>query len=81
MSDGFVGVVYYDETGATRAVTRFCERCQRSISQGDHTRRMTVLSEVAIVSPGGIAHAGHERVEGVTACGMDATGPEWWWRQ
>jgi hypothetical protein len=32
---------------------------------------------VGVVSPSGVEHIGCD--DGVTACGHDATGDEWWW--
>lgn len=75
-----VGIVTFEETGIQRVVRAFCENCQRSVSQGNHTRRMTTIDEVTIVSPSGIAHAQHELHSERTACGLDATGVMWWWR-
>jgi hypothetical protein len=75
-----LGTVFWEDTGHEREVTGFCERCQRSVSQGNHTRRMSDYSDVMIVSPSGLAHAGHEIHHERTACGLDATGPDWWWR-
>jgi hypothetical protein len=75
-----LGVVSFEETGAEREVRGFCERCQASVSQGNHTRRMSGWRDVQIVSPSGLAHAGHETHPERTACGLDATGQAWWWR-
>ena len=47
----------------------YCARCQ--VSEND--RR----SGYCVVSPHGLAHQGVDG--GMTACGHDATGPEWWW--
>lgn len=50
----------------TRKVLRGCKICG-----GD-------ISDPAIVSVAGVAH--ESEGYGITVCGKDATGPEWWWR-
>lgn len=50
-------------------VQRLCERC--------YTREATWLRSEQIVSPQGVAHIGQDG--GTTACGIDATGDNWWW--
>jgi hypothetical protein len=57
-----------DET-KRRKVTGHCRRCC-----ADGCERYD------IVSPMGVVHHGAEHNEGYTACGIDATGPDWWWR-
>lgn len=46
-----------------------CRRCAKNWSR--------YLDVQLIVSPGGVEHFG--LLDGSTLCGMDATGPEWWW--
>jgi hypothetical protein len=76
-----IGTVTWEEwPGKSREVKGFCERCQRSVSQGNHTRRMKDFSDVQIVSPSGIAHAQHEDGDERTACGLNAAKLDWWWR-
>ena len=55
------------ETGAEREVKRGCKACRADPSAPQ------------IVSPRGIAH--ESRGYGVTDCGVDATGPGWWWAE
>ena len=62
-------VVHFDETGAERAVVQYCARCAQGFEGGE---------EIEIVSPSGIAHC--QRGDERTKCGIDATGPNWWWR-
>lgn len=57
-----------DET-RTRDVTSHCKRC---CAEG--------CEKLDIVSPAGAAHHSAEHNEGYTACGIDATGKDWWWR-
>ena len=80
MSELAYEVHWEEEPERKRKVTGFCENCQRSVSQGNHTRRMSSLTDIQIVAPSGLAHAGHWEFTDKTACGLDATGPEWWWR-
>ena len=54
------------EERARPEVKRACKRCKPDLEQGAY-----------IVSPTGIAHHGNEY--GETECGIDATGPNWWW--
>jgi hypothetical protein len=61
--------VAFEETGELRDVLRYCARCATGFEGGE---------EVEIVSPTGVAHC--ERGDERTKCGIDATGPEWWWR-
>lgn len=66
-----VGVVYWDEGPArTRSVIKFCAICYRDTDLD--------VGDVFVVSPSGVAH--HVADGGMTGCGRDATGPEWWWR-
>lgn len=69
-----VTTVYWEEEPERkREVTKVCSRCKvwgaPPIS----------LVNFHIVSPGGMAHLAAEFNEGHTACGHDATGPDWWW--
>jgi len=59
-------VYWEEEPERSRKVTRGCKVCG-----GD-------ISHPMIVSPSGMAH--ESEGYGVTVCGRDATGPEWWWR-
>lgn len=59
-------VVVFEETGEEREVVAYCRRCK------------TDRDDFGIVSPRGMAHHS-DGYEG-TACGMDATGENWWWR-
>lgn len=52
-------------------VKGYCKRCRRD-PYGRHDEAF------AVVSPTGITHIGEEY--GETACGIDATGENWWWR-
>lgn len=69
--------VYFEEgngerTGERRLVRRACNRCYgRGIAVEE-------LERIEVVSVYGTAHAAGE--EGKTDCGIDATGPQWWWR-
>ena len=62
-------VVLFEETGEERAVWRYCRRCAQGFEGGE---------EVEIVSPSGVAHC--QRGDEYTKCGIDAAGPDWWWR-
>jgi len=55
-----------DETGETREVVKWCDRCQAD-------------SDFTIVSPRGTAHYSSETGEN-TRCGIDATKDGWWHR-
>lgn len=69
-----LGTVWWDDDPARkRLVTRICARCQAYTA-------IRSLDEVWIVSPAGLGHAESEYNEGHTACGLDATGLDWWWR-
>lgn len=64
--------VVFEETGEERAVTGRYRRCEAT--------SVFIFSPRwagAIVSPAGVMHIGVEY--GRTACGIDATGPGWWW--
>ena len=66
-----LGFVYWEEDpDRKRKVKALCRRCRDLADGGD----------VEIVSPSGIAHEQHEHDLENTACGIDATGPDWWWR-
>ena len=73
-------VTWDDDPTKEREVRDFCERCQQSVSQGNFTRRMSGFEDVKIVSPTGLAHAQREDGFEFTACGLNAAGPEWWWK-
>jgi hypothetical protein len=76
-ADRFDGYVYWeDEPGKRRKVKSICSACQR-ISNRDY-RLPLLIDKPPIVSPTGIVHSDGEY--GITDCGRDATGPEWWWR-
>lgn len=76
-----LGVVWWDDDPTReRIVTKVCERCNRSFSRGNYTRRISHLNDIWIVSPNGIGHIQHEDHTEKTACGIDATGLDWWWR-
>jgi hypothetical protein len=72
-------VTWEDDPTKKREVRGFCERCQRSVSPGNLTRRMSGWEDVRIVSPSGLAHAQHEDGYEFTACGLNAAGRDWWW--
>jgi hypothetical protein len=66
--------VYWEEEGKEREVTGICRRC--------YSPPLSILTEkdsFAIVSPRGMAHMGGETSE-MTACGINATGDDWWHR-
>lgn len=72
MTASDVPTVVFEETGKERKVIGRCGRCQRTkVFIFDPNWRG------AIVSPRGVMHIGCDG--GETACGLDATGPEWWW--
>lgn len=58
--------VIYEETGEEREVVRACKVCRADIG------------DPVIVSKNGVAH--ESEGYGMTCCGKDATGPNWWWR-
>lgn len=49
-------------------VKRLCSKCDVRLWQVDRGQ--------VVVSPRGTAHNG---MDGDTWCGVDATGPNWWW--
>ena len=55
----------FEETGEERTVVKVCAICKPD------------LDRAYIVSPAGVAHHGSDY--GMTDCGHDATGPDWWW--
>jgi hypothetical protein len=59
--------VHY-ETGEERIVLGQCKTCARIYPS---------TSGTGIISPSGCEHIGVE--DGMTACGRDATGDQWWW--
>ena len=75
---GVLGVVTFEETGHEREVLRVCARCARTRQYRAETP--TCIAEVNLVSPSGLAHIQDWDGAPKTACGIDATGPEWWWR-
>lgn len=65
-------VVTFEETGEKREVRRACNRCYgNAVSVAE-------LELIEVVSRYGTAHKGADY--GETACGIDATGPDWWHR-
>lgn len=54
-------------------VVSYCARCKRSWYCEDER-------DAGIVSPTGVAHWQHWFTNEHTACGIDATGDQWWWR-
>lgn len=67
-------VVYFEETGEQRIVQSICRRCS------ERSWLPFTIREAPIVGPKGVAHQQHDRYEGQTLCGKDATGPKWWWK-
>jgi hypothetical protein len=62
--------VYWEEDPSRkRRVKSGCRNCLRSWL-GD---------EFSLVSPTGVAHSQHFDYHEKTACGLDATGEDWWW--
>lgn len=68
-----VTVFWVDNPERERRVLRFCKRCRASEENFD------------IVRPAGTAHLprdlGGWHSDGFTACGIDASGFDWWWRE
>lgn len=64
-------VWWEDDPTKTRVVTGWCKTCAGYDGRPD---------DVYLVSPQGVAHHTHWEHGDRTACGHDATGPEWWWR-
>lgn len=62
--------VVFTETGETRRVTGWCKVCY---PEGGYPH------DPVIVSKSGICH--ESEGYGVTDCGKDATGPNWWWAE
>jgi len=62
-----------DDPTKTRAVTGWCKTCARLNERSED-------ADVYLVSPQGLAHHTDWENDDHTACGHDATGPEWWWR-
>jgi hypothetical protein len=70
-----LGTVYWeDDPSRVREVIRMCKRC----CAVDPSFVFESVNDVMIVSPSGLGH--HSSGYGVTDCGIDATGPDWWWR-
>lgn len=77
-----IGVVYWeDDPERERVIRRLCRRCQASVDKWT-LEKMESKKDVDCVSPKGIGHAGGLawHTDGQTACGIDATGDDWWWR-
>lgn len=74
MSMGFV--FWEDDPELKREVLRGCARCLRTW----YGHVLTDLADVMIVSPSGIGHIQNWDGDERTACGIDATGTDWWWR-
>lgn len=75
-----VTVYWIDDGGSTRGererlVRRACSRCWERGS----TPAGVLGEDGLVVSPNGVAHQAGEL--GDTACGVDATGDDWWWRE
>lgn len=62
--------VVFTETGEERKVEHNCRRCA-IVDPSASEHHFTVISKH------GTAHIGVDY--GMTACGIDATGPTWWW--
>lgn len=76
---GEATVVYWDDdSGRSRVVRGVCMVCH-SYMRREYGVSIT-RGSAPIVSPSGLAHAGHDHIDGDTACGKDATGPDWWWK-
>lgn len=71
-------VFWEDDPGRTREVVATCAMCRRFLLR-ESGLYLSVLN-VRLVSPSGCAHVPHDHDSGFTACGRDATGPDWWWR-
>jgi hypothetical protein len=66
-----VGTVYWEEEpDRRRKVLSCCRVCFGG--------RRVGLDQVMCVSPQGVAHESDDY--GVTVCGKDGTGTDWWWR-
>lgn len=63
----------------TLIVKRACATCDRFFVR-EHGDKSVSFAWPLIVSPNGVAHVESSHNEGHTACGKDATGPDWWWR-
>lgn len=62
-----------EEPSRYRIVLGRCKRCEATMAErGTH-------DPFLVISPKGKAHIGDDY--GMTACGLDATGDEWWWPQ
>ena len=70
---GLGTVVWEDDPTKTRTVVSMCKRCAKV----DPSFAYESVVDVPIVSPSGIGH--HSSGYGITDCGLDATGPDWWW--
>jgi hypothetical protein len=58
------------ETIPRPEIARYCARCRRCWDYTDERAYQ-------VVSPTGVCHVGADY--GMTLCGIDATGPKWWW--
>jgi hypothetical protein len=70
--------VYWEEQPErTREVVGVCKVCAR---YGEFWYGVTLGQDIPfhVVSPTGLAHSSSG--DGVTDCGKDATGDDWWWR-
>jgi hypothetical protein len=65
-----IGTVYWEGSDKSRRVVGACRTC--------YPANWPAIEDVMLVSPTGLAH--HSEGDGVTCCGRDATGPDWWWR-
>lgn len=63
-------VWWEEDPTKTRTVVGACKVCSKDWADWE-------LRDPMLVSPSGLIHHADE---GVTVCGKDATGPEWWWR-
>lgn len=64
--------VVFEDTGVERNIVGRCGNCERTHFYVFDPKHMGT-----VVSPAGVMHVGAEC--GMTACGVDATGDEWWW--
>ena len=65
-------VYWAEDPDRKRAITGHCGNCERT-----HVYIFDPKHMGTVVSPAGVLHVGAEY--GLTACGVDATGDEWWW--
>jgi len=76
MTDNHIYVAWaQDENKPDRLVRTACNRCYGS------QVAVRELTHIEVVSQYGTAHKGGDgSKDGHTDCGIDATGPTWWWR-